>query len=94
MLLMKDSFSAHTRKMMGVALCLVSMFSVASPRLLRADTLQALLEREWEYELHEDPQLATAVGDRRYNGIWNDYSISAVEKQKRDLSNWLRLSSR
>jgi uncharacterized protein (DUF885 family) len=41
--------------------------------------------------LHEDPQLATAVGDRRYNGIWNDYSISAVEEQKRDLSKWFRL---
>jgi uncharacterized protein (DUF885 family) len=91
MLLMNTSFSAHTRKAMGVALGVIWMFSVAPPRLLRADTRQGLLQREWEYELHEDPQLATAGGDRRYNGIWNDYSISAMEEQKRDLSNWFRL---
>ncbi|MFL6449127.1 MAG: DUF885 family protein, partial [Bryobacteraceae bacterium] len=84
---MNTSLSGHTRKAMGVALGAIWMFSVAPPRL-RADTLQGLLQREWEYELHEDPQLATAVGDRRYNGMWNDYSISAVEEQKRDLSNW------
>jgi uncharacterized protein (DUF885 family) len=91
MILMNTNFSEHICKAMGVALVVIWMFSVAPPRLLRAATLQALVQREWEYELHEDPQLATAVGDRRYNGIWNDYSISAIEEQQRDLANWFRL---
>jgi uncharacterized protein (DUF885 family) len=78
-------------KAMGVALCVVSMTAVAGARSLRADTLQELLAREWQYELREDPQLATAVGERRYNGVWKDYSIAAVEKQKRDVFEWLRL---
>src|SRR6478672_2478236 len=76
---------------MGVALCVISLAFVGVPRLLRADTLERLLQREWEYELREDPQLATAVGERRYNGVWKDYSLSAVEQQKRDLFEWLRL---
>jgi uncharacterized protein (DUF885 family) len=81
--------SAHLGKAASIALYLISMAFVEAHALLRADTLQDLLAREWEYELQEDPQLATAVGDRRYNNVWKDYSISAVEKQKRDLSDWL-----
>jgi uncharacterized protein (DUF885 family) len=91
---MKDYSSANIPKAMAIALCLIWVFSAACPEALRADTFQDLLQREWEYELHEDPQLATAVGDRRYNGIWNDYSISWMEKQERDLSNWFRLFER
>ncbi len=67
------------------------MRSVEAPRSSGADTLQSLLDREWQYELRADPQLATAVGDRRYNNLWKDYSMSGVQEQERDLSEWIRL---
>lgn len=52
--------------------------------------LVALLSSEWEYELREDPQLATVVGDYRYNDRLKDYSLAAEERQRQDLSEWLR----
>jgi uncharacterized protein (DUF885 family) len=87
--MLQTHLSAHLRKAGTVALCVISTAFVEIHAFLRADPLQDLLAREWEYELQEDPQLATAVGDRQYNNVWKDYSISAVEKQKRDLSGWL-----
>jgi uncharacterized protein (DUF885 family) len=51
--------------------------------------LTALLSKQWEYELREDPQLATAVGNYVYNDRWKDYSLAAEERQKRDLTAWL-----
>src|SRR6476646_9009971 len=87
----KTNSSAQLRTAVSIALCVLSMASIEATRSLRAETLQELLTREWQYELREDPQLATDVGDRRYNGIWQDYSISARQKQTRGLSEWLRL---
>jgi uncharacterized protein (DUF885 family) len=87
----KNHLPRSLQSAIRVALCAVSMASVETPRLLHADTLQELLAQEWEYELREDPQLATAVGDRRYNNAWKDYSVSAVDKQRQALTDWLRL---
>ncbi len=36
--------------------------------------LKAALEEEWEYQLRTYPELATAVGDNRYNNRLSDYS--------------------
>ena len=42
--------------------------------------LEALYESEWQRWLREDPTLATAVGDPRYNDRWPDLSLPAIEK--------------
>jgi len=44
---------------------------------------------EWEYELRESPELATTIGDYRYNDRWSDLSLERVEQQKRDTAGWL-----
>jgi uncharacterized protein (DUF885 family) len=36
--------------------------------------LKAALQEEWEYRLRTNPELATAVGDNRYNDRLSDYS--------------------
>ncbi|MGD1156784.1 MAG: DUF885 domain-containing protein [Terriglobia bacterium] len=36
--------------------------------------LDAALKQEWEYELHAHPEMATRIGDPRYNDRLNDYS--------------------
>ena len=54
----------------------------------RAD-LKKLLGEEWEYELRENPEQATIIGDYRYNDRWSNVSLAHVPVQKQALENWL-----
>jgi uncharacterized protein (DUF885 family) len=38
----------------------------------------ALVAERWEYQLKESPELATTIGDDRYNDRWTDYSLAHV----------------
>jgi uncharacterized protein (DUF885 family) len=40
--------------------------------------LHALFDREWEWELTQDPLWASYLGDRRWNDRWEDISIGAL----------------
>jgi len=51
--------------------------------------LKQLLVDEWEYELRESPELATSIGDYRYNDRWSDSSLAHVQQQKHDMQQWL-----
>jgi uncharacterized protein (DUF885 family) len=45
------------------------------------DKLNALIDREWQYRLHEYPEMATSIGDNRFNDRLVDYSADAFEKR-------------
>src|SRR6476659_7454186 len=51
--------------------------------------LKQLFADQWEYELRESPELATSIGDYRYNDRWSDSSLAHVQQQKHDLQQWL-----
>ena len=55
----------------------------------RRAELNKLLADEWEYNLRENPELATVIGDYRYNDRWSDNSLEHVQQQKRDMQQWL-----
>jgi uncharacterized protein (DUF885 family) len=55
----------------------------------RRKDLNQLLAGEWEYELREAPELATLIGDYRYNDRWSDFSLAHVQRQKQDLQQWV-----
>lgn len=55
----------------------------------RRAQFKQLLDDEWEYEMRESPESATAVGDYRYNDRWSDYSLEHVQQQRKDLEQWL-----
>ena len=55
------------------ALATVSFASAASNH----DKLNALIEQEWQYELHEFPEMATSIGDNRFNDRVSDHSAAA-----------------
>ena len=55
----------------------------------RRQQLNQLLAEEWEYELRESPELATIIGDYRYNDRWSDSSLGHVAQTKQDLKKWL-----
>jgi uncharacterized protein (DUF885 family) len=55
----------------------------------RRQQLNKLIAEEWEYELRESPELATVIGDYRYNDRWSDSSLAHVAQTKKDLQAWL-----
>ena len=81
-------------KIPTVFACLVA-FLIAMPIASQSETadkkaqLKQLFADEWEYELRESPELATSIGDYRYNDRWSDSSLAHVQVQKRDLQGWL-----
>jgi uncharacterized protein (DUF885 family) len=46
----------------------------------RKQQLDALLAEQWEYTLERSPEMASVLGDRRYNDRWSDASSEAVQK--------------
>lgn len=55
----------------------------------RRKQMNQLLDEEWEYEMREAPESATAVGDYRYNDKWSDASLEHVPVQRAALREWL-----
>ncbi len=59
-----------------VAACMVTVPSSSGQTSLdaRRSQLNAVLQEEWEHELRAEPEMATHVGDDRYNDRLQDYS--------------------
>ena len=55
----------------------------------RRHKLNELVAEEWEYELRESPELATVIGDYRYNDRWSDNSLAHTLETRQDLQKWL-----
>jgi uncharacterized protein (DUF885 family) len=79
------------RMVLGLLMAVAMM-----PRVVRGADLEGrrkqfnqLLADEWEYEMRESPEFATAVGDYRYNDQWSDASLAYTTKQRGDLQKWL-----
>jgi len=47
----------------------------------RRAQLRDALEQEWQYTLRTNPELATGIGDPRYNDQWSDYSAAGQARQ-------------
>ncbi|MEO7735491.1 MAG: DUF885 domain-containing protein, partial [Kofleriaceae bacterium] len=45
---------------------------------VRVKQLEALLAEHWEYVLQRSPEMASSLGDKRYNDKWSDRSPEAV----------------
>ncbi|MEP6904298.1 MAG: DUF885 domain-containing protein [Actinomycetota bacterium] len=43
--------------------------------------LHALFDSEWELNLRENPTFASFLGDKRYNALWDDVSLEAINKR-------------
>ena len=74
------------RRTLPLALFLIPAFAANSPAQssglsARRAQLHDALEQEWQYTLRTSPELATAIGDPRYNDCWSDYSAAAQVRQ-------------
>jgi uncharacterized protein (DUF885 family) len=59
------------------AACFLGARAGSQPPASPHDRLQALLDAEWQYRLKTNPEMATAIGDNRYNDRLTDYSPGA-----------------
>lgn len=55
-----------------------------------AAAFDALVAERWEYQLKESPELATTIGDYRYNDRWTDYSLAHVAVDGKATADFLR----
>jgi len=55
----------------------------------RRSQFKQLLADQWEYNLRENPELATSIGDYRYNDRWSDLSLAHVAGHRHHLDDWL-----
>ncbi|MGA3046893.1 MAG: DUF885 domain-containing protein [Terracidiphilus sp.] len=78
--------AAHRRSFAKLSLLSLVLLPVAeaqpgAPLAARRAQLRDAIEREWQYELKTNPELATAIGDSRYNDRLYDRSAEAVERK-------------
>ena len=63
----------------------------------RRKALVALLDEHWEYNLRTHPELASMIGDHRYDDRWSDHSPAAIaadlEKSKSFLERFAALDT-
>lgn len=55
----------------------------------RRQQFTQLLADEWNYEMREDPELATTIGDYRYNDRLSDISLAHTQQNQQDEQTWL-----
>ncbi|MDH2540088.1 DUF885 domain-containing protein [Acinetobacter baumannii] len=57
---------------------------------VRVKALNQLLQEQWEYTLKNSPEIATVLGDLRYNDRWTEISKTQIEKDKKTTQNFLK----
>jgi uncharacterized protein (DUF885 family) len=74
-----------------VLACLVALpLSAAQAAGDPAAAFDALVAQRWEYQLKESPELATTIGDYRYNNRWTDYSLAHVADDQKATADFLK----
>lgn len=67
------------RRLIIAALAITALGLAETPS--NHDKLNALIDKEWQYQLQDDPEYATAVGDNRFNDRLMDFSAAAFRKR-------------
>jgi uncharacterized protein (DUF885 family) len=56
----------------------------------RRKQLEALIKDQWEYVLRTSPELASILGDKRYNDKLSDFSQAAIERDQKVTREYLK----
>ena len=70
----------------SILLLTVAAAALAGP----GEDFAALLHDAWEWQLAENPVMASRLGDRRRNDQWGDLSLAAIERRHEDEREFLR----
>ncbi|AOX20804.1 DUF885 domain-containing protein [Kozakia baliensis] len=84
----------HIRRLAPMALtCLLASSSALAAGANSDEALRQfdeLLNEQWQYQLRETPDLATTIGDTRYNDRWSDYSLQHVQETRTAVTDFLK----
>jgi uncharacterized protein (DUF885 family) len=87
-------FSATLFAMMiafsGNSFAQTSSQSPTGDLVARRAALNQLLDEQWQYTLRETPELATIIGDLRYNDKFSDFSLAHIAQQRKDTEAFLK----
>ena len=80
--------------LMGLGCLLASTTALAAPAASSdnraAAAFDRLLDEEWQYQLKNAPELATSIGDYRYNDRWSDLSLAHIQGSVPVLAGFLK----
>ena len=62
-------------------LLLVFLTSAFGQDSATTKALHDLFDREWEYQLQQNPTRASSLGDRRWNDRWGDASLEGIKRR-------------
>lgn len=65
---------------------LMLLSAVAIAQQTPAQALHAVFDREWDWEMQQNPTRASELGDRRWNDRWDDVSLQAIEARHQHLA--------
>ncbi|MCH8830160.1 MAG: DUF885 domain-containing protein [Planctomycetes bacterium] len=63
-------------------LALIPAVSFAADRPTTGKRLHELFAAEWQWHLRDDPVHSTYLGDKRYNHLWRDVSLSTIQRRQ------------
>jgi prolyl oligopeptidase len=73
-----------------IALCIFALGFTSYAQAGPNEDFHALLDEAWEWQLRENPMMASGLGDRRYNDQWSDNSIAAIQRRQDETREFLR----
>ncbi|NVN43567.1 DUF885 domain-containing protein [Asaia siamensis] len=76
--------------LLGATTALASPAQVATSDTSAATAFDRLLDEEWQYQLKNAPELATSIGDYRYNDRWSDLSLAHIKGSVPVLTGFLK----
>lgn len=70
-------------KTLSAAFLVLAFASVAFSQPAASSKLKAFFDAEWQWNLEQNPTLASFLGDKRYNSRWGDQSLAAFAQRNR-----------
>ena len=76
------SFALPVAAVLVAAAAFTAGHAAAAPADVEArrKALAALLDEQWQYQLKTSPELASFLGDKRYNDQWSDPTLAGIER--------------
>jgi prolyl oligopeptidase len=84
------AFQGIDMNRIGILLLWLSLAATGPTLADAAIDFRTLLDEHWEWRLVNAPEMASRLGDRRYNHEWTDRSLGAIKRRQKETREFLR----